>query len=111
MSDKKYILWSDGDLSCFGELVGSDDTGHKFVKNPAYVTFRLVADEKEDENDKELKKLVYHWVAQFGAFLPSSAIKSGDNIWKVTPKHILGDDTELQPGIIEEYKAQLGLKD
>lgn len=109
-NNKNYILWSEGDLTSFGELVGTSEDGKKLVKNPAYVTFELVAEDKEDKKDG-LKKLVYHWQARFGAYLPQPAIKFGDNVWKVNAKHVLGSDTVLQDGIIEDYKAQLGLKD
>ena len=109
VNDKNYILWSEGDLTSFGELVGTSEDGKKLVKNPAYVTFELVADKKEDEDG--LEKLVYHWQARFGAYLPRPAIKSGDNVWKVNAKHILDSETVLQSAIIEDYKSQLGLKD
>lgn len=106
---KKYILFSDGDVTSFGELVGNDKDGKYLVKNPAYIGFEPFTVEEEDEN--KLKRLKTQLRARFAAYIPTSALIKGDNTWKITAKHVLDMDSQFHPSLIEDYKAQLGIKD
>ena len=108
MSKKtKYILWSDGDVTSFGEYVGSDGD-KKLVRNPAYIGFEQFAEEQTEKDG--LKTLKYKLRARFAPYIPTSALAKGDNTWKVTTKHLLDLDTEFHESLIEDYIAQTGAK-
>ena len=105
---KKYILFSDGDVTSFGELVGSDKDGKHLVKNPAYIGFEQFAEEQTEKDG--LKTLKYKLRARFAPYIPMSALVKGDNTWKVTAKHVLDNDSEFHPSLIEDYETQIGAK-
>ena len=121
MSKKKYIMWSDGVVSSFGELV-SREGKDIVVKNPMVVMFQVVnepvfeLDEngnvKIDENGQPIMKFDdkgqpimkggLKWDMNpyvFGACLKDS----GDNIWSVSANSIINEDAEFDERIIGHY--------
>lgn len=108
MAKEKYILFSDGDVTSFGEFVGKDsESGKYLVKNPAYIGFERVTVADESSENEGLAKIRYQLKAHFAPYVPTSAIVKGDNTWKVTAKHVLDLDTEFHEGLIADYKAQI----
>lgn len=127
MSNKKYIMWSDGVVSSFGELV-SRDGKDIVVKNPMVVMFQVInepvfeLDEngnvKIDENGQPLMKLDDNgqpimkgglkWDMNpyvFGACLKDS----GDNIWSVSANSIITEDVEFDERLIGHYSTLVRL--
>ena len=127
MSNKKYIMWSDGVVSSFGELV-SRDGKDIVVKNPMVVMFQVInepvfeLDEngnvKIDENGQPIMKLDDNgqpimkgglkWDMNpyvFGACLKDS----GDNIWSVSANSIITEDVEFDERLIGHYTTLVRL--
>ena len=127
MSNKKYIMWSDGVVSSFGELV-SRDGKDIVVKNPMVVMFQVInepvfeLDEngnvKIDENGQPIMKLDDNgqpimkgglkWDMNpyvFGACLKDS----GDNIWSVSANSIITEDVEFDERLIGHYSTLVRL--
>lgn len=121
MSKKKYIMWSDGVVSSFGELV-SREGKDIVVKNPMVVMFQVVnepvfeldengnvkIDEygqpivKRDDNGQPIMKGGLKWDMNpyvFGACLKDS----GDNIWSVSANSIINEDAEFDERLIGHY--------
>ena len=117
MKTKKYIMWSDGVVSSFGELVSSEGTTIS-VKNPMVVMFQVinepVIDEKGelklDDNGQPIMKGGLKWDMNpyvFGACLKDSA----DNIWSVSPKCVISEDAEYDERLIGHYETLVKLCD
>lgn len=117
MKTKKYIMWSDGVVSSFGELVSSEGTTIS-VKNPMVVMFQVinepVIDEKGelklDDNGQPIMKGGLKWDMNpyvFGACLKDSA----DNIWSVSPKCMISEDAEYDERLIGHYETLVKLCD
>lgn len=115
MEQKKYIMWSDGVVSSFGELVSKSEDVIK-VKNPMVVMFQVVnepvLDEKGeyvlDENGQPKIKGGLKWDMNpyvFGACLKDSA----DNIWTVTPRNIISEDAEYDERLVGHYTTLVRL--
>ena len=127
MSKKKYIMWSDGVVSSFGELV-SREGKDIVVKNPMVVMFQVVnepvfeLDEngnvkiddngqpimKFDDNGQPIMKGGLKWDMNpyvFGACLKDS----GDNIWSVSANSIINEDVEFDERLIGHYKTLVRL--
>lgn len=127
MSKKKYIMWSDGVVSSFGELV-SREGKDIVVKNPMVVMFQVVnepvfeLDEngnvKIDENGQPIMKFDdkgqpimkggLKWDMNpyvFGACLKDS----GDNIWSVSANSIINEDAEFDERLIGHYTTLIRL--
>lgn len=127
MSKKKYIMWSDGVVSSFGELV-SREGKDIVVKNPMVVMFQVVnepvfeLDEngnvkiddngqpimKFDDNGQPIMKGGLKWDMNpyvFGACLKDS----GDNIWSVSAKSIINEDAEFDERLIGHYTTLVRL--
>lgn len=127
MSNKKYIMWSDGVVSSFGELV-SREGKDIVVKNPMVVMFQVInepvfeLDEngnvKIDENGQPIMKLDDNgqpimkgglkWDMNpyvFGACLKDS----GDNIWSVSANSIITEDVEFDERLIGHYTTLVRL--
>lgn len=121
MSKKKYIMWSDGVVSSFGELV-SREGKDIVVKNPMVVMFQVVnepvfeldengnvkIDEygqpivQRDDNGQPIMKGGLKWDMNpyvFGACLNDS----GDNIWSVSANSIINEDAEFDERLIGHY--------
>lgn len=121
MSKKQYIMWSDGVVSSFGELV-SREGKDIVVKNPMVVMFQVVnepdfeldengnlkIDEhgqpivKRDDNGQPIMKGGLKWDMNpyvFGACLKDS----GDNIWSVSANSIINEDAEFDERLIGHY--------
>jgi hypothetical protein len=111
MDTKKYIMWSDGVVSSFGELVASEkDT--ITVKNPVVVVFQVVNepvfDEKGnvklDDNGQPIFKSGLKWDMNpyvFGVCLKDSA----DNVWTITPKSIINMEAEYDSRLVGHYET------
>ena len=127
MSKKKYIMWSDGVVSSFGEFV-SREGKDIVVKNPMVVMFQVVnepvfeLDEngnvKIDENGQPIMKFDdkgqpimkggLKWDMNpyvFGACLKDS----GDNIWSVSANSIINEDAEFDERLIGHYTTLIRL--
>lgn len=127
MSNKKYIMWSDGVVSSFGELV-SREGKDIVVKNPMVVMFQVVnepvfdLDEngnvkiddngqpimKFDDNGQPIMKGGLKWDMNpyvFGACLKDS----GDNIWSVSANSIINEDAEFDERLIGHYTTLIRL--
>ena len=127
MSKKKYIMWSDGVVSSFGELV-SREGKDIVVKNPMVVMFQVVnepvfdLDEngnvkiddngqpimKFDDNGQPIMKGGLKWDMNpyvFGACLKDS----GDNIWSVSANSIINEDAEFDERLIGHYTTLIRL--
>lgn len=127
METKKYIMWSDGVVSSFGELVSREDKDI-VVKNPMVVMFQVVnepdfeLDEKGnvkiDENGQPIMKFDDNgqpimngglkWDMNpyvFGACLKDS----GDNIWTVSANSIINEDAEFDERLIRHYNTLIRL--
>lgn len=127
MSKKKYIMWSDGVVSSFGELV-SREGKDIVVKNPMVVMFQVVnepvfeLDEngnvkvddngqpimKFDDNGQPIMKGGLKWDMNpyvFGACLKDS----GDNIWSVSASSVISEDAEFDERLIGHYKTLVRL--
>ena len=127
MSNKKYIMWSDGVVSSFGELV-SRDGKDIVVKNPMVVMFQVInepvfeldengnvkIDEngqpimKIDDNGQPIMKGGLKWDMNpyvFGACLKDS----GDNIWSVSANSIITEDVEFDERLIGHYSTLVRL--
>lgn len=127
MSKKKYIMWSDGVVSSFGELV-SREGKDIVVKNPMVVMFQVVnepvfeldengnvkIDEngqpimKFDDNGQPIMKGGLKWDMNpyvFGACLKDS----GDNIWSVSANSIINEDAEFDERLIGHYTTLIRL--
>lgn len=127
MSKKKYIMWSDGVVSSFGELV-SREGKDIVVKNPMVVMFQVVnepvfeLDEngnvKIDENGQPIMKFDdkgqpimkggLKWDMNpyvFGVCLKDS----GDNIWSVSANSIINEDAEFDERLIGHYTTLIRL--
>lgn len=127
MSKKKYIMWSDGVVSSFGELV-SREGKDIVVKNPMVVMFQVVnepvfeLDEngnvkiddngqpimKFDDNGQPIMKGGLKWDMNpyvFGACLKDS----GDNIWAVSANSIINEDAEFDERLIGHYTTLIRL--
>ena len=121
MSKKQYIMWSDGVVSSFGELI-SREGKDIVVKNPMVVMFQVVnepvfeLDEngnvkiddngqpimKFDDNGQPIMKGGLKWDMNpyvFGACLKDS----GDNIWTVSANSIINEDAEFDERLIGHY--------
>lgn len=121
MSKKQYIMWSDGVVSSFGELV-SREGKDIVVKNPMVVMFQVVnepdfeldengnvkIDEhgqpivKRDDKGQPIMKGGLKWDMNpyvFGACLKDS----GDNIWSVSANSIINEDAEFDERLIRHY--------
>jgi hypothetical protein len=111
METKKYIMWSDGVVSSFGELIEKyGDT--IIVKNPMVVMFRIMnepmMDEKGevmfDDNGQPIMKSGLQWDMNpyiFGACLKDS----GDNIWTVKPSSVISNEAEYDHRLIKHYNT------
>ena len=127
MSKKKYIMWSDGVVSSFGELVSLEGKDI-VVKNPMVVMFQVVnepvfdLDEngnvkiddngqpimKFDDNGQPIMKGGLKWDMNpyvFGACLKDS----GDNIWTVSANSIINEDAEFDERLIGHYTTLIRL--
>lgn len=127
MSKKKYIMWSDGVVSSFGELV-SREGKDIVVKNPMVVMFQVVnepvfeldengnvkIDEngqpimKFDDNGQPIMKGGLKWDMNpyvFGACLKDS----GDNIWSVSANSVISEDAEFDERLIGHYTTLVRL--
>lgn len=127
MSKKQYIMWSDGVVSSFGELV-SREGKDIVVKNPMVVMFQVVnepvfeLDEngnvkiddngqpimKFDDNGQPIMKGGLKWDMNpyvFGACLKDS----GDNIWSVSANSIINEDAEFDERLIGHYTTLVRL--
>ena len=127
METKKYIMWSDGVVSSFGELVSREDKDI-VVKNPMVVMFQVVnepdfeLDEKGnvkidengqpimkfDDNGQPIMKGGLKWDMNpyvFGACLKDS----GDNIWTVSANSIINEDAEFDERLIRHYNTLIRL--
>lgn len=115
MEQKKYIMWSDGVVTSFGQLVSKSEETIK-VKNPVIIMFQVVnepvLDEKGeyvlDENGQPKVKGGLKWDMNpyvFGACLKDSA----DNIWTITPKNIISEDAEYDERLIGHYSTLVRL--
>lgn len=127
MSKKKYIMWSDGVVSSFGELV-SREGKDIVVKNPMVVMFQVVnepvfeldengnvkIDEygqpivQRDDKGQPIMKGGLKWDMNpyvFGACLKDS----GDNIWSVSANSIINEDAEFDERLIGHYTTLIRL--
>lgn len=127
MSKKQYIMWSDGVVSSFGELV-SREGKDIVVKNPMVVMFQVVnepvfeldengnvkIDEngqpimKFDDNGQPIMKGGLKWDMNpyvFGACLKDS----GDNIWTVSANSVISEDAEFDERLIGHYTTLVRL--
>ena len=109
MKEKKYIMWSDGVVSSFGELVSKDETTIT-VKNPVVVMFQVVnepvlnekGEYQLDDNGQPIIKGGLKWEMNpyvFGACLKDS----DDNIWTVSPKCVISEDAEYDERLVGHY--------
>ena len=109
MKEKKYIMWSDGVVSSFGELVSKDETTIT-VKNPVVVMFQVVnepvlnekGEYQLDDNGQPIIKGGLKWEMNpyvFGACLKDS----DDNIWTVSPKCVINEDAEYDERLVGHY--------
>ena len=117
MEKKKYITWSDGVVSSFGELISKDgDT--ITVKNPVVVVFQVVNEPVFDENGKvklddngqPIMKGSLKWDMNpyiFGVCLKDSA----DNIWTLVPKSIISEDAEYDERLVAHYETIIRICD
>lgn len=117
MKTKKYIMWSDGVVSSFGELIDKEGSTIT-VKNPMVVMFQVVnepvLDEKGelklDDNGQPIMKGGLKWDMNpyvFGACLNDSA----DNIWTITPKCVISEDAEYDARLTGHYETLVKLCD
>ena len=127
MSKKQYIMWSDGVVSSFGELV-SREGKDIVVKNPMVVMFQVVnepvfeldengnvkIDEygqpivQRDDKGQPIMKGGLKWDMNpyvFGACLKDS----GDNIWSVSANSIINEDVEFDERLIGHYTTLVRL--
>ena len=127
MSKKQYIMWSDGVVSSFGELV-SREGKDIVVKNPMVVMFQVVnepvfeldengnvkIDEygqpivQRDDKGQPIMKGGLKWDMNpyvFGACLKDS----GDNIWSVSANSIINEDVEFDERLIGRYTTLVRL--
>lgn len=118
MKTKKYIMWSDGVVSSFGQLVESYEDGSIRVKNPVVVMFAAinepVCDEKGqpimDDNGQPIMKGSLNWEMNpyvFGACLKDSA----DNIWTIHPRNVISEDAEYDERLVKHYETLIRLCD
>ena len=115
--EKKYIMWSDGVVSSFGELV--EQIGDKIrVKNPVVIMFAAINEPVLDENGEPklgddghpIMKGSLNWDMNpyvFGACLKDSE----DNIWTCTPRNVISEDAESHERLIAHYNTLIGLCD
>ena len=115
MEEKKYIMWSDGVVSSFGELVSKEgDT--ITVKNPVIIMFTAVnepvLDEKGevrlDDTGRPLMKGSLNWDMNpyiFGVCLKDEE----DNIWTCTPRNIISEDAQFDERLVKHYTTLIGL--
>lgn len=117
METKKYIMWSDGVVSSFGELISKEGTTMT-VKNPVVIMFQVVNepvfDEKGeiklDDNGQPIMKGGLKWDMNpyvFGACLKDSA----DNVWTVSAKNIISEDAEYDARLTGHYETLVRLCD
>lgn len=127
MSKKKYIMWSDGVVSSFGELVSREEKDI-VVKNPMVVMFQVInepvfeLDEngnvkiddngqpimKFDDNGQPIMKGGLKWDMNpyvFGACLKDG----GDNIWSVSANSVISEDAEFDERLIGHYTTLVRL--
>lgn len=115
MKRKKYIMWSDGVVSSFGELVSREGDAI-CVKNPVVVMFQVVnepvlnekGEYQLDDNGQPIIKGGLKWEMNpyvFGACLKDNE----DNVWTITPKCVISEDAEYDERLIGHYTTLIKL--
>lgn len=115
MKTKKYIMWSDGVVSSFGELVSREGDAI-YVKNPVVVMFQVVnepvlnekGEYQVDDNGQPIIKGGLKWEMNpyvFGACLKDNE----DNVWTVIPKCVISEDAEYDERLIGHYTTLINL--
>lgn len=127
METKQYIMWSDGVVSSFGELVSRDGATIS-VKNPVVVMFQVVnepipeTDEKgnlrlddygqpifkKDDKGEIMFKSTLKW--DMNPYVFGACIKEANtNVWSITPSSIIEDGVEFDDRLISHYKTLVKL--
>jgi hypothetical protein len=117
METKKYIMWNEGVVSSFGELISKDETTIT-VKNPVVVVFSAVNEPVIDNNGnvvmdakgQPVMKGSLNWDMNpyiFGVCLKDSSC----NIWTTTPKSVISEDAEYDERLVKHYETLIHLCD
>ena len=115
MEETKYIMWSDGVVTSFGELVAKDATTIT-VKNPVIVMFQVVnepvfdekGEVKLDDNGQPIMRGGLKW--DMNPYVFGVCIKNADdNVWTVSPTSIICEDAEYDERLIGHYQTLIKL--
>ena len=118
MDKNSYIMWSDGVVTSFGELVEKIDNNKFVVKNPVVVVFQVTQEPvmtedgnyKVGENGQPEVNTRLRWDMNpyvFGACLKDS----GDNIWTVTANSVISEDAEYDERLLGHYTTIVRIGD
>ena len=102
--EKKFLVWSDGNVVSFGVLVGQEDGGICLAKDPCYLVFvmRQVQEKQADDTVQVVDKMF----SEIMPFVVKHALKDPEScIWKIAPKHVMCPEAVLDDGLIAQYEA------
>lgn len=104
--NKKYLMWSDGNVTSFGELISREGNTIK-VKNPTFVIFDVSSVPRQDENGNMImqKHLDYHVVP----YVFPACIEKGEMIWDITPRHVFNPEAEFESTLLTIYNNVIRL--
>ena len=118
MDTKKYIMWSDGVVTSFGELMEKTTEGNLRVKNPVVVVFQVVQEPVLTEegnykmNEAGQPEVTTRLKWDMNPYVFGACLKdSGDNIWTVSPSSVISDDAEYDERLLGHYNTIIRLGD
>lgn len=100
-------MWSDGLATGMGELVRCFEDDSYEVRNPVTVIFSVFQEDlTPNETEPEKKQYQSKLNCEITPYVFGVAIKSGNNVWNIRPRHVL-NDCEFDERLIRTYEASV----
>lgn len=104
--EKKYKMWSDGNVTSFGELVGTEGDA-LLIKHPAYVIFDV--SDRPYETPEGTVGYKKHMSFHVTPYMFPAVVREGDMVWKINPRHSMHKDPVFHEKLIEIYNNVIEL--